>query len=584
MKSSRSIASASSALAWALAALVVAVIVAWPGQAHARKRLVVLEFSGPKADDFQADLQKHLKKRHSVVPTAKWDNAADDLGATKLSAANIKRVAAELHLDGVIAGKVEKRGSRYYAHLTLYAGATGKSVKKVDLVERSPGLGPDGKGDIDEQLLPFVDDLTAPGFADAEDEDTEDEDAEPAPPKSKGKGKGKAVSKARDDDEDEDDDEDDSGRTGWGRTSRAGAADDEDEDRSARGKSKAKGKAKTKGKSRGDEDEDAEDEDRSARGKSKAKGKSRGDEDEDAEDEDDDEDDRDGDDRRRVASRDDRDRGDDGDDGEDDRDAGDQDTAAAGGPAAVDVSAGLSFTGRKLGFTTNLAANAPQGYDGAPVPGIRISADVFPLAMNKRNKSFTRNLGVTALFDRAIKISSQLATAGMTYTLPTTEQHLAIGVVYRHPLSAVLTVEGSLRYNKRKFAIDKAGVPADAVDIPNTDYTYVDPGLGVGYRLGPKMVLGADLRFLLITNTGEMQSPDQYGASTVTGVDAAASFDYQVAPKVVVRVGVGLATIGYAFKGNGALTNNRDGNAATIDVSGARDTYFGGSAGAAYQF
>lgn len=226
----------------------------------------------------------------------------------------------------------------------------------------------------------------------------------------------------------------------------------------------------------------------------------------------------------------------------------------------------------------------PQGYSGAPVPGVRITIDAFPLAFNKKNRSFTRNLGLTALFDRALKIESQLQTAGMTYTLPTVEQHLAIGVVYRHPLSATLTLEGSLRYNKRKFVIDKSSAPMDAVDIPNTDYTYVDPGVGVRYVLSPKAALSGDARFLLITDTGEMQSPDQYGASTVTGVDLSIGFDYQVATKIVLRASAGLATIGYAFKGNGALTNNRDGDATSIDVSGARDTYFGGSAGAAYAF
>jgi hypothetical protein len=81
-----------------------------------------------------------------------------------------------------------------------------------------------------------------------------------------------------------------------------------------------------------------------------------------------------------------------------------------------------------------------------------------------------------------------------------------------------------------------------------------------------------------------MQSVDQYGASTVTGVDVSAAFDYRVGAKMVVRATAGFATIGYAFKGNGALTNNRDGQPASVDVSGARDTYYGGSAGAAYLF
>jgi hypothetical protein len=228
--------------------------------------------------------------------------------------------------------------------------------------------------------------------------------------------------------------------------------------------------------------------------------------------------------------------------------------------------------------------NAPQGYSGAPVPGLRIAGDLFPLAFNKKNRSFTRNLGVTGLFDRAIKISSELKTATMTYTLPTVEQHLAFGVIYRHPVSPTLTIEGSVRYNKRKFVINKSSAPMDAVDIPNTNYSYVDPGVGVHYVLGPKAALSADARFLLITDTGEMQSPDQYGASTVTGVDLGLAVDYRVAQKIVVRAALGLATIGYAFKGNGALTNNRDGQPASVDVSGARDTYYGGSAGAAYLF
>jgi hypothetical protein len=81
-----------------------------------------------------------------------------------------------------------------------------------------------------------------------------------------------------------------------------------------------------------------------------------------------------------------------------------------------------------------------------------------------------------------------------------------------------------------------------------------------------------------------MQAVDQYGASTVTGVDVSAAFDYRVAAKMVVRATAGFATIGYAFKGNGALTNNRDNDPTDVDVSGARDTYFGGSLGAAYQF
>jgi hypothetical protein len=584
MKSSRSIASASSPALAVIAALVALVALAWPGVAHARKRLVVLEFTGPKAEEFQADLEKILKKRHSLVPQAKWDAAADDLGATKLTDANVKRIAGKLNVDGVIVGKSEKRGSRYYLHLKLRAGASGKVLAEPEVIERSGGLGPDGRDTIDESLLPVIDELPKLGGGDDDEDADADDDADDRGSRGKGKGKptGKGKGKLADDDDDDDD------RPGWGRgrDDDDEDADDEDDDRGSRGKGKATGKGKPTGKGKGkpadDDDDDGDDDDDDDRGA--GRGDDRDDDDGDDRGDDGDDRDDDGDDDDRVASRDD----DDDRDDRDDRDDDDGDRDDRGGPAdprpAMDLSAGLSFTGRKLGFTTNLVQNAPQGYSGAPVPGLRITGDLYPLAFNKRNRSFTRNLGVTGLFDRAIKISSELKTATMTYTLPTVEQHLAFGVIYRHPVSPTLTIEGSVRYNKRKFVINKSSAPADAVDIPNTDYSYVDPGVGVHYVLGPKAALSADARFLLITDTGEMQSPDQYGASTVTGVDLGLAVDYRVAQKIVVRAALGLATIGYAFKGNGALTNNRDGQPASVDVSGARDTYYGGSAGAAYLF
>jgi TolB-like protein len=604
MTTSRSIAIKSKA--WLAAALVALAIVAIPGFYHAaeaRRRLVVLEFTGPKADSFQEDVVKMLKKSNSIVPLKKWNDAADDLGAKKVNEKNVKKVARRLSVDGVISGRVEKRGSRYILHLQLREGSTGKTVAAPDIVERHDGLSVDGRDTITDELLPIVDDLTPPG-ADDEDEDDEDDDEEEVRPKGKGKGKGKAKAVSDDDEDEDDDDEADddrggrrSGFGGRGKSKMRGGDDEDDDDEAeedddgdddggrvvAKGKGKGKvkptGKAKGKGKTRLDDEDDDE-----------------GDDDADSDDGDDgDDDDDDGGRRDRVA-----DRGDDDDDDSDDdddlRDDGDDqdDDVAIGGMVnltnprrrAMDIAAGLSFTGRKLSFTTNLQMNRPQGYNGGPVPGLRIAADIYPLAFNAKNKGFKRNLGISILFDRVISISSNLEKMGTTYELPTTEQHLAAGVIYRHPIGKALQIEGSVRYNKRVFRIDRNNpnlVPTD-IDIPDTNYSYVDPGVGVKYMMGPKMVLGGGARFLFITNTGRMQEPDQYGGATVTGLDVQAGVDYKVAPKILLRVAGQLATIGYAFAGNGELTNNRDGNAATTDVSGARDTYFGGFASGVYLF
>jgi hypothetical protein len=557
MMSSRSIASSSSvrrALVWLSAGAVALAIVLAPAIAEARRRLVVLEFTGPKAEEFQEDVEKALKKGNSIVPRKKWDAAADKLKAAKINEKNVKKVAAKLQVDGVITGRVEKRGSRYYLHLQLREGKTGKTVAAPDIVERSAGLGADGRETIANELMPIIDDLEPPGDDEEEEDEEAEEDEEDEEPIARGKsgfggrdrdkGKGKGKSRVEEDEEEEDEE-----------------AEEEDEEPVARGK--GKGKGKTKPKPRVEEDEEADDEEEEA-----------SDDEEDGE--------------ERVA-----DAGDDegGGDDEDDIEI-DDDTPMPTGDLtdprqrAMDVMAGISFTGRKLSFTTNLEMNAPQGYDGLPVPGFIIAADVYPLAFNRKNKGFKRNIGFSLVFDRVLKITSNLKKMNMEYDLPTTEQHYAAGVIYRHPIGKQMQLEGSIRYNRRKFAIDKSNPdlqPGD-VDIPSTSYTYVDPGLALKYIMSPTIVLGGDARFLLITDTGAMQNPNQYGGATVTGLDIEGGLDYTLGPKLLLRAALRVTTIGFAFKGNGELTNNRDGDATDTDVSGARDTYFGGFASGVYLF
>jgi hypothetical protein len=278
----------------AAAAMALLVVLFAPGLAEARRRLVVLEFTGPKASDFQADVEKMLKKGNSLVPAKKWDAAAEKLGATKVNEKNVKKVAKKLSVDGVIVGRVEKRGSRYILHLQLREGRSGKTVAAPDIVERDEGLSVDGRDTIKQELLPIIDDLPAAGGEDEdEDEDEDEEDEEDVKPKGKTKAKGKT------------------------KVADAG---------------KGKGKGKTKGKAKPVEDEDDiededEDDDRVA---------ARGGDEDDGDDEDEDED---------VG---------DGDDEDDDLSVGGKVNLSNPRKRAMDVSAGLSFTGRKLSFTPAL--------------------------------------------------------------------------------------------------------------------------------------------------------------------------------------------------------------------------------------
>ncbi len=622
MTSSRSIGSTSKRVLLALL-----VLCALAGVAQAKKRVVVIDFTGPKADGFQAQIEGVIKRSASLVSAEKWNAAADDIGG-KMNAKTIAKIAGKLNVDGVVVGSVDRRGARYFVHVKLKSGATGEQVAEVQLVARSGKLTSDDLGEVRDQIGGAIAKLEAPG--DAGDDDTADADDGDDAPKSKAKAKSKSKVKGKHKLDDSDDsadtaDDDDSAKSkakdkhkGFRGHDRSdddvASADDDDSDSgddAPRSKAKAKGKSKAKGKHASDDDTaDADDSDDAPkskskdRSKSKAKGKhASSDDDADSADSDDapksksksKSKDKDADDGERTASSDDDEHASSssGDDDEEIGAEGEMERDPLHRP--LDALAGLSFTSRNLSFTTTPGlTNKPQGYkSGVPVTGLYVGGDFYPLAFNAKNRSITRDFGITVLFDRVLSISSQLkytdmAGATQTASLATTEQHLALGVVFRHALNKKPdspTIYASIRYNQAKFDINKDQAPMGVtVDIPNTDYTYIDPGVGIRYPITPKIALDGVVRFDLITNTGEMQQPDQYGAATVYGFDVDAGGDYMIDTQWFVHAGLKLSTIGFSFKGNGALSNNRDGDPTTVDVQGARDTYYGAVVTAGYLY
>jgi hypothetical protein len=183
------------------------------------------------------------------------------------------------------------------------------------------------------------------------------------------------------------------------------------------------------------------------------------------------------------------------------------------------------------------------------------------------------------MYDRVLKVSSHSQLTDMTYD--TKETRLGAGLVFRHafgtsPTAPVLL--GALTYSSQVFRI------AADLDTPNVKYTMFEPGLGLRLPVTPKLIVGADAKLMLITSTGQIQEPEQYGTARVLGLEGALALDYVFGGGLFARAAFRYETIGYTFKGNGLLSINRDHVAMTQDVNGARDTYFGGLATLGYLY
>jgi hypothetical protein len=176
-----------------------------------RKRVVVLELEGPKAERFHKDVVSVIKKSHSVVPLSKWNRTAEQLGASRPTSANIKKVAKKLKIDAVITGEVSKRRDEYIIKLKLRSGSTGEVIGRgFETKSEEPRLDSSAKGDVKDELVALIDEMKTNRFSGSDDDEDADEDDEPKKPVRAAKNdktKDKKKSKASDDDDADEEDE-----------------------------------------------------------------------------------------------------------------------------------------------------------------------------------------------------------------------------------------------------------------------------------------------------------------------------------------------------------------------------------------
>jgi TolB-like protein len=122
-----------------------------------RKRIVVLDFEGDKAEQFHEDVVRLIKKTHTVVSLDKWNGTAEEMSATKPTAPNIKKVAKKLKIDGVVSGTVEKRRDEYIVRIKLRSGASGELVgSQVNIKSESAKLDGTAARDLKDELIEVI--------------------------------------------------------------------------------------------------------------------------------------------------------------------------------------------------------------------------------------------------------------------------------------------------------------------------------------------------------------------------------------------------------------------------------------------
>ncbi|MBL0219262.1 MAG: hypothetical protein IPQ07_36005 [Myxococcales bacterium] len=567
--------------------LILGLLAGWlvlPASAIAgRKRVVVLELEGPKADKFHADLVKLIKKTHTVIPIDKWNGTAEELDAGGGSDKDLKKIAKKLKIDAIIQGKVEKRRENYILQLKVHAGKSGAMVGgRIDVKAEGPRIDGQTTTDLKDELIPAIDGIASNRGGGGDDEGEDEE---------------KPTKKKKDVKEDEGEDEEKPTKKGFGKKKDSNVDEGEDEEKPTK---KGFGKKKDVKEDEGEDEEKPtkkgfgkkDDEETNALRTKKDEKKPVVKKDEGGDEEDsplpkpkkvvkkDEGEDEEGDGekkpKKKVARK---------DDGEEEEegveasgDEGDGPLATSPGERAIDGVVGLSFNARRMAFTYSAdLGNNPKPYKGVPVAGILVDVTMYPLAISHKRHDMLKNVGLTFMYDKVLKIQSKQGTV----TLPTAQARFALGAAFRYPLGSKAVVGGTLRLGRQNFTIGTSnGVSSD---LPNVNYTILDPGAFLRFAITPKITFNLNVGFMAFLGTGAIQKNDSYGAATVTGFEGEIGGDYLLTKNIFARAAFKFETIGFSFKGTGTMTTGRDTDT-DQDVFGARDNYLGGAVTVGYLY
>ena len=524
-----------------LGVAIAVVMVAGPRPAAAAKnRIVVLEIRGTLSDDMRDDIVAMIAKRHQIVSAEEYDKLAKKLRATAINNKNVARVAGRLEAEGVVHGWITTaKDDSLLLRLRVRNGGNGAIVKKFAIRLGKERLSKAVKTQIRKRLLSAIANLDSRSVT--------------APARAGKKSQGRVVKSK-------------------GEIKRK---------KSTVKKKKRKKKKRKKKRVLPANHGDDENPFAPNGGAKKSEKKSKK--------------------RTRVAMADDADIeldfDDDGDDDEelsfDDEEPGarvrdaddDDDDEARVKVAAAAVDVGLSVMSRSLAFNSRAdLSNAPAGYQGSMVPAVHFAAEFYPGLLDGPSEGLLSRIGAGVVVDRVIGLETAVEGASGAINLPTTQMRYGVDVRYRHQLGKH-TLIGSLGFNRLDFTVDKLAAPTGVVvDVPNTAYSYFDPGIAFSTSVAAKIRVGGSAKLLLVTNTGEVQHVEQYGAGTVTGFDVGVEGSYQLFTDVALTASASYLTFAYEFHGNGELSANRDGDASTIDVAGASDRYIGAYLSATYAF
>jgi hypothetical protein len=214
-------------------------------------------------------------------------------------------------------------------------------------------------------------------------------------------------------------------------------------------------------------------------------------------------------------------------------------------PPTFEFQLGPRMISRSLSYHQDASSPGLRSYALFPGPAIFASLVWYPLGAFTDGPA--KNIGFEAAVEQAFLVSSTVPPGAPGDPFPmgakfsTSIHEFAGGGRYRVPFGAGNYFWGALTGGEHAFTFHTTNTTDPTMnrgqlDIPDTVYRYVRPGVGIHYELPAQISLTLSGGFRWIFNKGGQFHDDFFTHATVNGVDAQLTVGYRISPILEARV------------------------------------------------
>lgn len=206
-------------------------------------------------------------------------------------------------------------------------------------------------------------------------------------------------------------------------------------------------------------------------------------------------------------------------------------------PPTFELQLGPRLISRNLAYHQDASSPGLRSYALFPGPAVFASLVWYPIGPFTDGPA--KNIGFEAAIEQAFGVSSSLpGMNGMDGAKFGTSIHeFGGGARYRVPFGAGNYFWGALTGGEHAFTFQSTATgDRKTLDIPDTIYRYIRPGIGIHFELPYQISLALSGGFRWIFNKGGQFHDQFFTHSTVNGVDAQITVGYRISSMLEARV------------------------------------------------